>query len=72
MKRPSRKKPLRPSTVMVSRSSFIDVAGDSHTHYGDVNNLYEISECTHAGIQLRLYYSKGFQTHREQLAFPGQ
>jgi len=54
MKRTSRKKLL--STVKVSRSSFVKVAGDSHTHYGDVYNLNETS--TYAGIQLRLYYSK--------------
>jgi len=51
MKRTYRKKPLRPSTLKVSRFSFVDVVGDSHTHYGDVYNWNEMS--THAGIQLK-------------------
>ena len=55
----SREEPLRPSTVKISRSSFIDVAGDSHIVTYDRNIIYnEISTHWHAGNQLTPYYSK--------------
>ena len=53
------KKLLRPSTVKISGSSITEVAGDSHTHYGDIIS-------NHAGNQLRSHYSG----HSSWIGFP--
>ena len=51
------------STVNISGSSIIDVAGDFHTHYGSRNIYKNISiHTSQAGNQQRSYCSKGFRT----------
>ena len=54
------------STVNISGSSFTDVAGDSHTHYGSgdivVYKNIPIIHPSQAGNQLRSYCSQGFRT----------
>ena len=49
---------LTPSTVKISGASITEVAGDSHTHYGDIYN--KIS--SHAGNQLRSHYPTSFRS----------
>ena len=58
---------FEPWTVNISGSSITDVAGDSHTHYGDVYTFNDIS--TQAGNQLRSHYSKVLQTLIEYSRF---
>jgi len=48
------KKLWSPSTVKISGASITEVAGDSHTHYGDI---YLNKITSYAGNQLRSHYS---------------